>query len=72
MKKFAIGSLAFACLARLYETQTESYVFTRNLRTIKCGINILYSYKFAFDSHNYLEIHDNIAEDIYNSTYFFN
>lgn len=56
--------------AKLYETQTESYIFTRNLRTIKCGLHILYAYKIAFNEENYLDIHESVAEDIYNSKSF--
>jgi hypothetical protein len=70
-RKFVIGTIGLVCLARFYETYTESYIFTRNFRTIRCGINILYSYKIAFNENNYLQIHDNIAEDIYNSNFLF-
>lgn len=43
--------------AAAYDVITDSYVFTRNLRTIKCGLYILYAYKIAFNENNYLEIH---------------
>ena len=37
-----------------YERYSESYILTRTLRTIDCGLLILYSYKWAFDKDNYL------------------
>lgn len=50
-----------------YDVLSDSYVFTRNLRTIKCGLYILYAYKIAFNENNYLEIHENVAKIIYES-----
>jgi hypothetical protein len=70
LRTIGIGLLLTAGAARLYETQTESYIFTRNLRTIRCGLNILYSYKVSFNEENYLDIHEEVAEDIYNSKSF--
>lgn len=37
----------------------------RSLRTIRCGLNILYQYKVRFDATNANEIHELIAKDIY-------
>lgn len=70
LRKVGISLLLAAAGAKLYETQTESYIFTRNLRTIKCGLHILYAYKIAFNEENYLDIHESVAEDIYNSKRF--
>jgi hypothetical protein len=67
LRKIGISLLVAAAGAKLYESQTESYIFTRNLRTIKCGLHILYSYKILFNEDNYLDIHESVAEDIYNS-----
>lgn len=67
LRKLGLGLLVVAAGARLYETQTESYIFTRNLRTVRCGLHILYAYKVAFNEENYLDIHESVAEDIYNS-----
>jgi hypothetical protein len=66
--KFGLGTLGLLTLAKVYESTTDSYVFTRNLRTIRCGLHILYAYKIAFNENNYLDIHEGVAEDIYNST----
>lgn len=57
--------LTFGLTAKAYEISNESYMFTRMIRTIKCGLHILYAYKIAFDEHNYLDIHDSVAKDIY-------
>ena len=40
--------------AHAYESYTESYIFSRNLRTVRCGLHILYAYKVAFSKENYL------------------
>lgn len=57
LRKIGISLLVAAAGARLYETQTESYIFTRNLRTVRCGLYILYAYKISFNEDNYLDIH---------------
>lgn len=49
LSKFALFTSSLIGSALAYDNITESYVFARNLRTIKCGINILYSYKIAFN-----------------------
>lgn len=46
--------LGFSISAKAYESYNESYMFTRMLRTIKCGIHILFDYKIRFDENNYL------------------
>ena len=67
-QRFGATLLGFAALAKAYEVYDESYMFTRILRTVKCGIHILYAYKIQFDQGNYLDIHDSVAQDIYEST----
>lgn len=57
LKKFGLGLLGLATTAKIYESYTDSYIFTRTFRTISCGIHILYAYKIAFNEDNYLEIH---------------
>ncbi len=61
-----LSALAFGTAAA-YDVISDSYVFTRNLRTIKCGLYILYAYKIAFNENNYLEIHESVAKMIYES-----
>jgi hypothetical protein len=65
IRKLGIAATTAILGAAAYDISTESYVFTRNLRTIKCGIHILYAYKIAFNEHNYLQIHEDVAKDIY-------
>ncbi len=65
MKKLAILTGGLIGSAYAYDNITESFVFTRNLRTIRCGLNILYSYKIAFNEENCMQIHEDIAKDIY-------
>ena len=64
-KKLGISILSLGLADKAYEVYDESYMFSRMLRTIKCGLHILYAYKIAFDEHNYLEIHESVAKDIY-------
>jgi hypothetical protein len=71
MKKLFFGSLAIIATGGIYERLSESYIFTRNLRTIRCGLHILYAYKIAFNKDNYLDIHESIAKDIYESYFNF-
>lgn len=40
-------------------------ILSRNLRTIRCGLNILYQYKWRFDASCAEEVHEAIAKDIY-------
>lgn len=47
--KFGLGSLGLIGAAKIYDVASESNVFSRNLRTIKCGLHILYAYKIAFN-----------------------
>lgn len=67
IRKLGIAATTAVLGAAAYDVISDSYVFTRNLRTIKCGIHILYAYKIAFDEKNYLQIHESVAEDIYES-----
>lgn len=66
-KKFSAFTTAAILGAAAYDNITESYIFTRTLRTIKCGIHILWAYKVAFNETNYLDIHESVAKDIYES-----
>lgn len=54
-----------ATCAATYDYVSESYIFTRTLRTLRCGLHIVYAYKIQFNENNYLEIHESVAEDIY-------
>jgi len=54
LRKLTYGLLGAVAVGKAYEVYTESYIFTRNLRTIRCGIHILYAYKIAFNEENYL------------------
>lgn len=67
IRKLGLSLLGIAGAAHAYESYNESYIFTRNLRTVRCGIHILYAYKIAFNEDNYLDIHESIAKDIYES-----
>ena len=49
MKKIALFTSTLIGSGLAYDYLSDSYVFTRNLRTVRCGINILYSYKIAFN-----------------------
>ncbi len=69
MRKLAILTGGLIGSTYAYDHITESFIFTRNLRTIKCGLNILYSYKIAFNEDNCMQIHENIAKDIYESKF---
>ena len=69
IRKLAIGLTGLAVAGKAYETYQESHIFTRTFRTIRCGLHILYAYKIAFNEENYLDIHESVAEDIYNSIY---
>lgn len=69
LKKIGLAFFGLAATAKIYETATDSYIFTRTLRTVRCGLHILYAYKIAFNEDNYLDIHESIAEDIYNSKF---
>lgn len=68
LKFFLTGGLCIIGAGAGFDWVTDSYVFTRNLRTALCGLKILYSYKIKFSEKNYLEIHEDIAKSIYNST----
>lgn len=70
LKKIGYSFLGLTLAAHAYERYQESYIFTRNLRTIRCGLHILYGYKIAFNEENYLDIHESIAKDIYESSIF--
>lgn len=52
-----MGLIGIIIGGKTYESCNESYIFTRNLRMIRCGLNILYSYKISFNEENYLDIH---------------
>lgn len=67
IRKLALGLGTLTLSAAAYDIFSDSYVFTRNLRTIRCGLHILWAYKVAFNESNYLEIHDSVAKDIYES-----
>lgn len=71
LKRLAILAASAISAATAYDVISESYVFTRNLRAIRCGINILYQYKIRFNETNVLEVHEAVAKDIYESTLFF-
>lgn len=49
LKRFAIFAASAISAGAAYDVISESYVFTRNLRAIRCGINILYQYKIRFN-----------------------
>jgi hypothetical protein len=49
LRKIGLGFLGVAASAKIYESYTESYIFTRTLRTIRCGLHILYAYKVSFN-----------------------
>ncbi len=57
LKKIGLSFLGVATLAHAYETYNDTYIYTRNLRTIRCGLHILYGYKIAFNEDTYLDIH---------------
>lgn len=67
IRKIGVFSAALVAGAASYDYFSGSYLFTRNLRTLKCGLHILYAYKYAFNENNYLEIHESVAKDIYES-----
>ncbi len=56
-RKVGLGLLGAGVGVALWERYNESYNFTRTLRTVRCGLYILYSYKLAFNADNYYEIH---------------
>ena len=64
-KRVFLGGLA---LILGYDALTEEKIILRNLNTIRCGLKILYNYKIRFNANNYLEVHEDVAKDIYEST----
>lgn len=49
IRKFAFATASLSLGAAAYDRYTETYVVTRTLRTVRCGLHILYSYKIAFN-----------------------
>lgn len=54
IRKLGIFTTLAVAGGAAYDVLSDSYVFSRNLRTIKCGLYILYAYKIAFNENNFL------------------
>ena len=68
LKKIATSLATATTLAYAYDHFTQSHIVERNLRTAKCLLYILYSYKLNFNEENYLQVHESVAQAIYDST----
>lgn len=44
-KTTALGVAA----AAVYDVTSDSYIFTRTLRALRCGLHIVYAYKIQFN-----------------------
>ncbi len=52
-KTTALGVAA----AAVYDVTSDSYIFTRTLRALRCGLHIVYAYKIQFNENNVFEVH---------------
>ena len=50
-----VGTLAIG--AKVYDEVTGTFIFTRTLRAVNCGLYILYAYGTVYNSGNYSEVH---------------
>ncbi|KAM3147194.1 hypothetical protein pb186bvf_000910 [Paramecium bursaria] len=64
-KKAFFGFTGLTGLYGIYDYNSENQLLTRNIRTIMCGINILYQYKIRFNAETADEVHENVAKSIY-------
>ncbi len=65
MKKLLKTTFLFSTMGLIYDYNTREQVAIRNLRTVWCGMKLLYNYKIRFSEDNFNEIHETTARDIY-------
>lgn len=53
-KTIAVTTAVGVATAASYDYLSDSYIFTRTFRALRCGLHIVYAYKVQFNENNFL------------------